>query len=105
MIEDNDKDWIPDEDLEAVNLERALKPTLTPAELANEILNEAAPQAAMTIVRLATSPQVNERVRLSAAQYVIDRATKSSEGSEQNAPWAGVFAAVARDAEQYANGQ
>lgn len=105
MRQDDDRDWISDEDIEAVNLERSVRPDLSPGELASEILTEAAPQAALAIVKMVHDKTVNERVRLSAAQYVIDRATKSSEGNEKNAPWAHVFAAVARDAELYANGQ
>jgi hypothetical protein len=96
VIEDNDRDWVSDEDLEALNMERSFRTDETTVQIAERLLQESAPAAAMAIVRLATNPATNDRVRLTAATYIIDRTcgkvgdTKSSERS----PWDDVYAAV-----------
>ena len=57
---------------ESASMERMLAPEKSGAELAESILEDAAPLAAQSIVRIATNDP-NSRVRLSASQYIVDR--------------------------------
>jgi hypothetical protein len=79
---------------ESVTLERDVFPEKSPGELAEKVLEDAAPHAALSIVRIATNDP-NSRVRLSAAQYIIDRTLgKSGQDPTKSAPWEDVFKAV-----------
>lgn len=80
---------------EATRLEKALYgEEKSASQLAQAILDDAAPAAAISIVKIATSDP-NSRVRLTASQYIIDRAlgTKGSTPAK-NAPWEDVFSSV-----------
>jgi hypothetical protein len=73
--------WIPDEILDKVNRDaqerldgrKAMNLSRTDTELVKAQFAEAAPLAAASIIHLATH-STNERTRLSAAQYVVERA-------------------------------
>lgn len=101
-------DWVSEEDIKSLGLEKDYNPATSHVAFAERLIVETAPRAAMTIARLATDSTVNDRVRLTAATYIMDRAcgkigegAKSDDGKD---PWANVFDAVTRDAENYANG-
>src|SRR5690242_14320947 len=83
---------------EAAAMERQVYPEKDGAELAQQILEDAAPAAAASIVKIATS-EPNPNTRLRAAQYIIDRAlgTKGADPAK-TAPWTGIFAEVTTEA-------
>lgn len=96
-------DHVDPEDLraleESTKLERTVFSEKSGADLAQSILEDAAPAAAASIVQIATKDP-NSRVRLTASQYIIDRALgKSGNDPAKAAPWADVFAAVTVNAE------
>jgi len=79
---------------ESANMERAFAPEKTGAELAEQILEDSAPIAAQTIVRIATNDP-NSNTRLRAATYIVDRVLgKAGLDPTKNAPWDAVFEAV-----------
>jgi hypothetical protein len=79
---------------ESANMERTVFAEKTGAELAESILEDAAPLAAQSIVRIATNDP-NSRVRLSASQYIVDRVLgKAGLDPAKNAPWEEVLKAV-----------
>jgi hypothetical protein len=79
---------------ESATMERTVFSEKSGAELAESILENAAPHAAQSIVRIATSDP-NSRVRLSASQYIVDRVLgKAGADPSKNAPWDEVFKAV-----------
>lgn len=91
---------LTEDQIESLNLEKTVfGGSESPAELANKILEDAAPAAAQGIVSLATSRNVNERVRLTASQYIIDRVCGKSgdSGTTGKDPWSDIFAAVTRE--------
>jgi hypothetical protein len=94
----HDDDWVSDDDIEALGLEKAVHGDESMTALAERMLVEAAPMAARTIVHLATNPGTNDRVRLTAAQYIMDRTCgKIGEGNKNEdgkAVWDDVFDAV-----------
>lgn len=65
------QEWLPDREIELLNMERATEPELTDATHARKILSDAAPKAARAIAWMAVN-SANESIRLRAAQYVID---------------------------------
>jgi hypothetical protein len=99
--------WVDDSDLEALMLERTSGmykdgDTETPVEQANRLIRDNAPMAAMTLVRLAMHSE-NDTVRLRSATEILNRAQQVGGGADGREPWAGVFEATVRDAEQFAN--
>jgi hypothetical protein len=66
-----DDEWVPDEMLARLNMQRVVEAELTDEELARKILMQAAPGAAQSVAWL-SSYAGNENVRLSAAKYIID---------------------------------
>jgi hypothetical protein len=68
----NSPDWLPDEAVEALNMDRSFHPEESLAETARRIYHENAPAAATSVVHIALYGS-NERVRLAAAMYVTDR--------------------------------
>lgn len=104
MPSEFDDDFLPQEEIDALGLERSVHGNETLAQLSERLLMEAAPNAAQVIINLANNPAANDRTRLTAAQYIIDRtcgrigdATRSEDG---RAPWDHVFDAVLVDAPQ-----
>lgn len=67
----DDPDWLPDDAVAALNQERVFTQE-TPAEMARRIFKESAPNAAASIVHVALYGS-NERLRLDASKYVVDR--------------------------------
>ena len=64
--------WLPEHALNRMQADLIAHAELTRAQLAERVIEDAAPIAAYSIVDLAASSE-DERVRLSAAQYVLDR--------------------------------
>jgi len=71
MADLDDKDWLPDSALEALQIERTVQPDMTDEELARKILMTAAPMAAQSVAHLSVHAGA-ESVRLAAARYIID---------------------------------
>jgi hypothetical protein len=81
--------------VEASDLEASVNVGMSETELAEKILLEAAPAAAQSVVKMAVSDP-NSRVRLSAAQYILDRTIgKNGDGPTKSNPWDGLFDEVA----------
>lgn len=64
--------WVPSHALESLRMERTVNPTETNEQLTQRIFKENLPTAAASIVHLAVHSS-NEKIRLSAAQYVVER--------------------------------
>jgi hypothetical protein len=64
--------WDAAEALDSLKMERSVNPSETEEEMARRILREASAAAAQSIVHIALNDP-NSRVRLSAAQTVLDR--------------------------------
>jgi hypothetical protein len=65
------RDWVGDESID--EFKRSTNAIdLAPDELAERIVNEAAPMAAMEIVRMARHG-IDDRIKFSAAKYLVDR--------------------------------
>jgi hypothetical protein len=80
--------------VQATDLEGQMHDEKTNVQLAEQILQDAAPAAAQSIVRIALTDPVS-RLRLTASQFVLDRVIgKSGQTPTENDPWAGVFDAV-----------
>jgi hypothetical protein len=69
----DDPNWLPESAIEALNSERrTLYPDETQAQTARRLMQENSPGAALSIIQIALySP--NDRLRLDASKYVIDR--------------------------------
>jgi hypothetical protein len=68
----DDRSWIPDHAIEALNQERHMQEPKSDIEFTREQFRQSAPHAAAAIVHLALHSQ-NERIRLQSAQYVVER--------------------------------
>ena len=66
------KEWLADDALEALNIERSVRPDETHEQLSRRLLKENVPMATMSVINLALHG-TNERLRLDAAKYVMDR--------------------------------
>lgn len=71
-MSDNDRSWIPDAAIEGLKMERSLNPGETDIELTRKLFRESAPAAATAIVHVALYGQ-NEKIRVDAAKYVVER--------------------------------
>jgi hypothetical protein len=69
--DDDDPEWLPDEAVEALNTERTLTQETAP-EMTRRLFRDNAPGAATSIVHVALYGS-NERLRLDASKYVVDR--------------------------------
>jgi hypothetical protein len=72
-----------------------------------KIFEEAAPQAAMSIVQLSQSAGA-EKLRLDASKYIVDRAigrVGELKAGEQKNPWDEIFQNATKDLEDHANGE
>lgn len=66
------KEWVPDEAVEALTLQRALQDVEDPMKMAAQLFKEALPIAVMSMTHMAIhSP--TEVIRLQASKYVIER--------------------------------
>jgi hypothetical protein len=98
-----DDDFISEGEIEAHKLERAVFGEETIAQQAERLIQEGSVAAARTLVHLATNASVNDRVRLTASTYIIDRVCGrigDAARNDSDAPWIGVFAAVTREIEK-----
>jgi hypothetical protein len=104
---DFDDDWDPTpEQLRALALERDLHPSESHPETAQRLFEESSPLAAQEIIRLATNRMSNERVRLDAAKYVVERALGrlgDQKAPTNGNPWDEVIGVMAKNAEDHAN--
>jgi hypothetical protein len=64
--------WDSDEAFAAVKMEKTVNPHESNASLTRRLFEEAAPQAALTLVHLAQHA-TNENTRMNAAKYVTER--------------------------------
>jgi hypothetical protein len=104
----DDDDWMPsDDDVQSLALERSFKPNETDEELAERLIKESAPKAAMRIVQIATSPATQDRVALDASKYILERACGKvgDAKTSTNNPWDDVFATATQQIENHANGK
>jgi hypothetical protein len=67
-----DEKWVPDEALEAMTLEAALRENESSIERAKRLLQENVDVAAASTIWLARS-STNERIRLEAGKYIMER--------------------------------
>lgn len=67
-----DKDWIPDEALDALTSERAVHPEEKPEQTARRLLLENLGQVTLGIIHTAIYGS-SERIRLDAQKYVMER--------------------------------
>lgn len=66
------REWVPDEAVEQLTVRRAFQKVEDPLKMAADILKEALPVAALSMVHLAIhSP--TEGIRYNASKYVMDR--------------------------------
>lgn len=102
----DDPDWLPDEAIKALNVERrTLYANETPAQTARRLMHENSPGAALSIVQIALYGS-NERLRLDAAKYVVDRALgRPGEdlGQGEDSPLDAMMKKMAAAAEAHAN--
>lgn len=68
----DDDSWDPDAAAASLSMESTVHAGETPEDLAERLLREGLPSAVMSVTHLAVH-STNERTRLAAAQYVIDR--------------------------------
>jgi hypothetical protein len=98
MAIERNPDWTSeDTDAQFETLAAATALSLaSPTRTAEQIFKDSAPDAAQQIVNLSLNAE-NERVRLDASKYVVDRvmgrvAERGLTGSDENAaPWDGVY--------------
>lgn len=102
--DENTRPWWDTEDaLEALKLEKSFKPELSDAALAKEILLQASPQAATSIIQIALHAR-NDAARLSAAKYIMDYVKEElSVGSGAKASWENLIGSALSEVELYAN--
>lgn len=100
-----DKNWDPEIALQSLVQEQEVL-GLTPQAQALQILKDNAPYAASSIVHLALYGD-NERTRLAAAQYVVDRNLgrigDEKQDNTTDDPINRLLAEVVTDIEKYAN--
>jgi len=99
-------EWPNDGDFESLAMERTIHPEMSHEDLAQHIFEENAAMAAQSIVTLAAG-STNERVRLSASVYVVERILGKAPVSPSTvkAPWEKLLASTIVDVETYANGK
>jgi len=76
-------EWLPQNLLDRMQSDLIAQGEVTRKQLAERLMEDAAPLAAYSIIELATSPEVDEGVRLRAAQDVLDRANGRAKTSLQ----------------------
>jgi hypothetical protein len=65
-------EWVPDDALANLKMERTVNPDEDDNSLTRRLFQQAAPLAAQAIIHVAVHG-TNERTKLTAAQYVVDR--------------------------------
>ena|SRR5688572_15627703 len=80
--------------VESMELEQQVNPHMGATELAEKIIEDAAPGAAQSIVRMALTG-TTEAMRFRAATYICDRVLgKTGDGKTKSAPWDELFSEV-----------
>lgn len=64
--------WLPQKALDRMQMDLIVNADLTRAQLSEKIIEDAAPIASYTVVDMAANAE-DERVRLRAAEYILDR--------------------------------
>lgn len=99
----NDPNWVSDDALAALNLEKQVHGDEDNAALARRIFMEQAPLAAARIAHLAAHA-ASETVALRAAQYITDRVLgKIGDDTDSVDPLAAFLNDMTNNAEQHAN--
>jgi hypothetical protein len=98
-----DEEWVPDEQLKALVMERTVHDEESQEDLSRRMLREAAPAAASSIVHAAIYGST-EKTRVDASKYVLERVLgpAGSNVGETN-PVRDLLEGLVRDAEQHAN--
>jgi CHAT domain-containing protein len=96
-----DPKWDSDAALENVKMERSVRGDMTNEALTRQLLEEAGPQAAMSIIHLAVHG-TNENTRLNAAKYVTDNLINEG-ASTTKQKWEDLVGEAVSDAELHAN--
>lgn len=65
-------EWIPDEALQGIEMDRTIHADETNIDAAKRILDESLPGAVASVTHLALNSQ-NEKIRLDASKYIIER--------------------------------
>lgn len=97
-----DPRWDSDAALENLRMERSVRTDLNNEQLTRQILEEAGPQAAMSIIHLALHA-TNENTRLNASKYVTDNLINEGAASTK-AKWEDLVGEAVSEAEVFANG-
>lgn len=69
----DNREWIPDEAIEALTVRRALQDREDPIKLSNDLIKEALPLVTMSMTHMAIYSGI-ENTRLAAGKYIMDRA-------------------------------
>ena len=96
-----DPKWDSDAALENVKMERSVRGDMTNEQLTRQILEDAGPMAAQSIVHLAIHG-TNENTRLNAARYVTDNLINEG-ASNAKQKWEELLGDAISDAELHAN--
>jgi hypothetical protein len=98
------REWISDEALESVKLNRALHPEESLAEATRRVFRENSPIAAQAIAHIAIHDP-NTRVRLDAAKYVVERVLgkPGEENPHGRTPLDALMEGIVTEVEEYAN--
>ena len=107
MVERNDWGFegVSDEDIEALKMERTLLNNLSSTQQALTLMQEASPAAALQVIKIMKYAE-NDRVRLQAAQWILDRAGVGHDvgGNSAAEPWTDLIESTTRKLEDHANG-
>jgi hypothetical protein len=107
----DDETWVPEEQLEALTMERQMNPSEDEVALAERIFRENLPVAAQAICHLARTA-TSQNMRMAAAKYVVERnlgrvVDPSSLPTKGEDPWdkllAGTISNTVEEAEVHAN--
>ena len=97
----NGKDWIPDEALEAMIMERTFHPDEGNKKTSRRLIEENGPIVTQAMIYLAIHSQ-SERIRLDAGKYLIDRdlgRVSEETMAEEDSPVTDLISSVLRDIE------
>jgi hypothetical protein len=95
--------WDTDGALESLKLEKSVHAELSDAQLAKQIVLQASPQAAASLIHLALHGR-SDSARLNAAKYILDMVKEEvSTGASAQAWWESAIADAVSKTEVYAN--
>lgn len=95
--------WDDDNALEALKLERTVHGDETNEQLVKRMLDEAAPRAVQSIMKIAFFG-ANENTKLNAAKYIVDRVLDTQDGAHK-AKWEEMVGDMVSEAELLANAE